>query len=203
MEKTGTGAGDASAGVSNRIWTIPNALSFARLLGAPAFFWLILAEHDWWALAVLMVSGATDYLDGKLARLLGQTSRLGQLLDPAADRLYILATIVALAIRNIIPWWIVAILLARELFIAGLGPVLHKNRLPLPPVSFIGKAATFNLIYAFPLVLLGEQAGVVGDIARPLGWAFVWWGTALYWIAGIMYAVQVRQMVRDRRQAAP
>lgn len=203
MEKKGTGAGDASAGVSNRIWTIPNALSFARLLGAPAFFWLILAEHDWWALAVLMVSGATDYLDGKLARLLGQTSRLGQLLDPAADRLYILATIVALAIRNIIPWWIVAILLARELFIAGLGPVLHKNRLPLPPVSFIGKAATFNLIYAFPLVLLGEQAGVVGDIARPLGWAFVWWGTALYWIAGIMYAVQVRQMVRDRRQAAP
>lgn len=203
MEKKGTGAGDASAGVSNRIWTIPNALSFARLLGAPAFFWLILAEHDWWALAVLMVSGATDYLDGKLARLLGQTSRLGQLLDPAADRLYILATIVALAIRNIIPWWIVAILLARELFIAGLGPVLHKNRLPLPPVSFIGKAATFNLIYAFPLVLLGEQAGVVGDIARPLGWAFVWWGTALYWIAGIMYAVQVRQMVRDRRQVAP
>lgn len=184
--------------VSNRIWTVPNALSFVRLLGVPFFFWLIIAEHDWWALFVLVLSGFTDYLDGKLARALGQTSRLGQLLDPAADRLYILATIVALAMRHIIPWWLVGVLLAREVFIACLGPVLRSHRLPLPPVSFIGKSATFNLIYAFPLVLLGEQAGAVGAVARPLGWAFVWWGTALYWAAGVLYAVQVRQMVRDR-----
>ncbi|RYG78779.1 CDP-alcohol phosphatidyltransferase family protein [Yimella sp. RIT 621] len=190
-----------TAEVSNRIWTVPNALSLLRLLGVPLFFWLILAEYDWWALAVLMIAGFTDYLDGKLARMLGQTSKLGQMLDPAADRLYILATILALAMRDIIPWWLVWILLARELFILCLGPILQRHRLPLPPVSFIGKSATFNLIYAFPLVLLGEQAGAVGDVARPLGWAFVWWGTALYWVAGIMYAVQVRQMVRDSRDA--
>ena len=190
-----------TAEVSNRIWTAPNALSLLRLLGVPLFFWLILAEYDWWALAVLMIAGFTDYLDGKLARMLGQTSKLGQMLDPAADRLYILATILALAMRDIIPWWLVWILLARELFILCLGPILQRHRLPLPPVSFIGKSATFNLIYAFPLVLLGEQAGAVGDVARPLGWAFVWWGTALYWVAGIMYAVQVRQMVRDSRDA--
>lgn len=190
-----------TAEVSNRIWTVPNALSLLRLLGVPLFFWLILAEYDWWALAVLMIAGFTDYLDGKLARMLGQTSKLGQMLDPAADRLYILATIFALAMRDIIPWWLVWILLARELFILCLGPILQRHRLPLPPVSFIGKSATFNLIYAFPLVLLGEQAGAVGDVARPLGWAFVWWGTALYWVAGIMYAVQVRQMVRDSRDA--
>ena len=190
-----------TAEVSNRIWTVPNALSVLRLLGVPLFFWLILAEYDWWALAVLMTAGFTDYLDGKLARMLGQTSKLGQMLDPAADRLYILATILALAMRDIIPWWLVWILLARELFILCLGPILQRHRLPLPPVSFIGKSATFNLIYAFPLVLLGEQAGAVGDVARPLGWAFVWWGTALYWVAGIMYAVQVRQMVRDSRDA--
>ena len=190
-----------TAEVSNRIWTVPNALSLLRLLGVPLFFWLILAEYDWWALAVLMIAGFTDYLDGKLARMLGQTSKLGQMLDPAADRLYILATILALAMRDIIPWWLVWILLARELFILCLGPILQRHRLPLPPVSFIGKSATFNLIYAFPLVLLGEQAGTVGDVARPLGWAFVWWGTALYWVAGIMYAVQVRQMVRDSRDA--
>lgn len=190
-----------TAEVSNRIWTVPNALSLLRLLGVPLFFLLILAEYDWWALAVLMIAGFTDYLDGKLARMLGQTSKLGQMLDPAADRLYILATILALAMRDIIPWWLVWILLARELFILCLGPILQRHRLPLPPVSFIGKSATFNLIYAFPLVLLGEQAGAVGDVARPLGWAFVWWGTALYWVAGIMYAVQVRQMVRDSRDA--
>lgn len=190
-----------TAEVSNRIWTVPNALSLLRLLGVPLFFWLILAEYDWWALAVLMIAGFTDYLDGKLARMLGQTSKLGQMLDPAADRLYILATILVLAMRDIIPWWLVWILLARELFILCLGPILQRHRLPLPPVSFIGKSATFNLIYAFPLVLLGEQAGAVGDVARPLGWAFVWWGAALYWVAGIMYAVQVRQMVRDSRDA--
>lgn len=190
-----------TAEVSNRIWTVPNALSLLRLLGVPLFFWLILAEYDWWALAVLMIAGFTDYLDGKLARMLGQTSKLGQMLDPAADRLYILATILALAMRDTIPWWLVWILLARELFILCLGPILQRHRLPLPPVSFIGKSATFNLIYAFPLVLLGEQAGAVGGVARPLGWAFVWWGTALYWVAGIMYAVQVRQMVRDSRDA--
>lgn len=189
--------------VSNRIWTVPNALSVLRLLGVPVFFWLILAEHDWWALIVLMVSGFTDYLDGKLARALNQMSKLGQVLDPAADRLYILATIVALAIRDIIPVWLVAILIAREVFIACLGPILRTHRLPLPPVSFIGKSATFNLIYAFPLVLLGKQAGVVGDIARPLGWAFVWWGTALYWVAGILYAVQVNQMVAAKKGTTP
>ncbi|GAB3583241.1 CDP-alcohol phosphatidyltransferase family protein [Calidifontibacter terrae] len=183
----------------DRVLTVPNALSTLRLIGVPIFFWLILDHHDWWALLVLFLAGLTDYLDGKLARMLGQTSRLGAMLDPAADRLYILATIVALAIRSIIPWWLVGVLLARELFIAGLGPILRTHRLPLPPVSFVGKAATFNLIYAFPLVLLGEQPGAVGDIAQPLGWAFVWWGTVLYWVAGILYAVQVRGMVRDKK----
>ncbi|MBD2758788.1 CDP-alcohol phosphatidyltransferase family protein [Yimella sp. cx-573] len=189
---------ESTSEVSGRIVTVPNALSFLRLLGAPFFFWLILAEHDWWALLVLVISGFTDYADGKLARMLGQTSRLGQLLDPAADRLYILATIVALAVREVIPWWLVGVLLGREVFVAALGPVIRRHRLPLPPVSFIGKAATFNLIYAFPLVLLGEQGGAVGEFARPLGWAFVWWGTALYWVAGFFYAVQVRQMVHDK-----
>ncbi len=183
----------------DRVFTLPNVLSALRLVGVPIFFWLILAHHDWWALLVLFLAGLTDYLDGKLARLLGQTSRLGAMLDPAADRLYILATIVALAIRSIIPWWLVGVLLARELFIACLGPILQRHRLPLPPVSFVGKAATFNLIYAFPLVLLGEQPGLVGDIAQPLGWAFVWWGTVLYWVAGILYAVQVRGMVREQK----
>ncbi|WP_328823279.1 CDP-alcohol phosphatidyltransferase family protein [Metallococcus carri] len=187
--------------VSDAVWTIPNLLSVLRLVGVPIFFWLILAHHDLWALLVLFLAGVTDYLDGKLARALGQTSRLGQLLDPAADRLYILATIVALAIRAIIPWWLVGLLVAREAFVAALGPVLRSNRLPLPPVHFVGKAATFNLIYAFPLVLLGQQPGAVGAVAQPLGWAFVWWGTALYWVAGIMYAAQVRGMVRSVRAA--
>lgn len=188
--------------VSHRIWTIPNLLSISRLVGVPIFLVLILQGQDLWALLVLVLSGVTDYLDGKIARAYGLVSRLGQLLDPAADRLYILSTLLGLAWRSIIPWWLVAILILRELFVLGLGPVLKIYHLPIPPVHFVGKAATFNLIYAFPLVLLGHQSGPVGAIALPIGWAFVWWGTGLYWVAGAMYAAQIRAMVRDRPGAA-
>lgn len=195
-------AADVTQPVSDRIWTIPNALSTSRLVGVPVFLVLILTGHDLWALAVLMVSGFTDYLDGKVARAYGLVSRLGQLLDPLADRLYILSTLLGLAWRHFIPWWLVAVLVVRELFVLSLGPVLKIHRLPIPPVHFIGKAATFNLIYAFPLVLLGHQPGIVGAIALPIGWGFAWWGTGLYWVAGLMYAVQIRQMVRDGSRVA-
>lgn len=188
-----------SAGpVSDRIWTVPNLLSVARLVGVPIFLVLILQKQDLWALLVLILSGVTDYLDGKVARAFGLVSRLGQLLDPAADRLYILSTLLGLAWRDIIPWWLVGVLIVRELFVLSLGPVLKLHHLPIPPVHFVGKAATFNLIYGFPFVLLGQQTGFFGTIALPIGWAFVWWGTGLYWVAGVMYAAQIRQMVRDR-----
>ncbi|UIJ34044.1 CDP-alcohol phosphatidyltransferase family protein [Allobranchiibius sp. GilTou73] len=191
--------------VSHRIVTVPNMLSTARLVGVPIFLVLILQRHDLWALLVLVLSGVTDYLDGKIARAYGLVSRLGQLLDPTADRLYILSTLLGLAWRHIIPWWLVALLVLREVFVLALGPILQIHHLPIPPVHFIGKAATFNLIYAFPLVLLGQQHGVVGTVALPIGWAFVWWGTGLYWVAGVMYAEHVRQMVRNRpgRTRAP
>lgn len=179
----------------NRVWTVPNGLSMLRLVGVPVFVWLILTHRDAPALVLLMVAGFTDYLDGKIARTFHLESRLGALLDPAADRLYIVATIVCLAVRGILPLWVVAALVARELFIGCLAPVLRRHRLPLPPVHFIGKAATFNLLYAFPLLLLSDNAGTAGQIAAPIAWAFVLWGVTLYWVAGVLYAVQVRSMV--------
>ncbi|YAL81795.1 CDP-alcohol phosphatidyltransferase family protein [Dermacoccaceae bacterium W4C1] len=185
--------------VSDDIWTLPNALSALRLVGVPVFLWLILAEHDLAALIVLMASGITDYLDGKIARRFGLITRLGQLLDPLADRLYILSTLFGLAYRSVIPWWLVILLLSRDVLVLALGPLLRKYHLPIPPVHFVGKAATFNLIYAFPLLLLGIGDSLIADIARPIGWAFAWWGTALYWIAAALYALQVRSMVADAR----
>lgn len=185
-----------------QIWTVPNLLSIGRLIGVPVFLWLMFADHRLWALWVLVVSGVTDYLDGKIARRYGLVTRLGQLLDPAADRLYILSTIIALAWKDIIPWWLVAVLLLRELMLFGLGPTLRRHGLPIPPVHFIGKAATFCLIYGFPLVLLGSLDNAWGDVARPIGWSFVWWGTVLYWLAGVMYVGQVRGMVQ-RASVAP
>ena len=186
----------------DRVLTIPNAISAARLAGVPVFLWLVLgvqtAAADYWAVALLIVAGVSDWLDGKIARALNQGSRLGEVLDPAADRLYIAATIVALAVREIIPWWLVAILALRELTVGGALAVLRRRAgFSTLQVSFVGKTATLCLLYAFPLLFLGDHPGWAGTLARVLGWAFATWGTVLYWWAAMLYLVQVRSLVSD------
>jgi cardiolipin synthase (CMP-forming) len=195
-EPARTAGGQPLPVVGTQVVTLPNVLSFLRLVGVPVFLWLILAGHDGWALAVLMASGVSDYLDGKIARHYGLVSRIGQLLDPLADRLYILTTLVGLAYVDIIPWWLVAVLLAREVFGSILLLVVRRYGYVGLPVHFIGKAATFNLLYAFPLLLMAQVSDTLAVVAQPAGWAFVWWGTGLYWVAGALYAVQVRDLVR-------
>jgi cardiolipin synthase len=180
----------------NRVWTIPNLLSLLRLAGVPVFLWLVLGpEADGWALALLAVSGVTDFLDGYLARRLGQTSRVGQVLDPVADRLYILAVVVGLALRDVLPWWVAVSLPLRDLLLWGLVPLLRTRGYSALPVHFLGKAATFNLLYAFPLLLLGDGEGTLATLANVFGWAFALWGIGLYWWAGILYAWQVRTLL--------
>lgn len=185
----------APTGTTDRVFTVPNALSLLRLLLVPVFAFLIVSRLDGLALLVLMVSGVTDYLDGFLARRWGQVSRVGELLDPAADRLYILSTLLGLAWRDLIPWWLVGLIVARDVLLAVTLPVLARHGYGPLPVHFLGKAATFNLLYAFPLILLGDLSGPVGDVARTVGWAFAWWGTGLYWWAGLLYLKQVRDVV--------
>jgi cardiolipin synthase (CMP-forming) len=187
-----------------QVLTIPNVVSIIRLAGVPLFLWLILVPRaDGWALAVLMLSGVSDYLDGYLARRLNQTSRLGAVLDPVADRLYILSTVIGLAVRDIIPWWLAVLLPARDLLLWGLVPFLRTRGYSALPVHFLGKAATANLLYAFPLLLLGDGPGLLALLAKVFGWAFAIWGTALYWWAGILYAWQVRKLLADRDRRAP
>jgi cardiolipin synthase (CMP-forming) len=194
----------AVAGESTRVLTIPNVISIIRLAGVPLFLWLVLGpKADGWALGVLMVSGVTDWLDGYLARRLNQTSKLGQILDPVADRLYILAVVIGLAWRDIIPWWLAFLLPARDLLLWVLVPFLRTRGYHALPVHFLGKAATANLLYAFPLLLLGDGDGVVATLANVFGWAFAIWGTGLYWWAGLLYAWQVRKLLADRDRRAP
>jgi cardiolipin synthase len=186
---------------TDRILTIPNILSFLRLLGVPLFLWLILVpQADGWAVALLIVAGITDWLDGTIARATGQISRLGQLLDPLADRLYIAATLLGLALRGIVPWWLVAVLVARDVVLGIYLAALKRRGVTGLPVHFLGKAATFNLLYAFPILLLGADATGTAltfpDVARVLGWAFAIWGTALYWWAGVLYIEQARRILR-------
>ena len=182
--------------MTDRIVTIPNVLSLIRLALVPVFLWFVLGtKQDELALLVLVVSGVTDYLDGKLARRLNQTSALGALLDPIADRLFILAVVVGLWERHIIPLWLLVILPLRDVFLFSLVPFLRTRGFSSLPVHFLGKAATAALLYALPLLLLGDGTGTVANLADVFGWAFALWGVGLYWWAGILYAFQVRRLL--------
>jgi cardiolipin synthase len=167
-----------------------------RLAMVPVFAVLIVSHHDGWALAVLAFSGFTDWLDGKLARALNQMSRLGQMLDPVADRLYIFATVVGLALRDIIPWWLAIALPLRDVLLMLTLPALHRRGFNALPVHFLGKSATFCLLYAFPLLLLGDGDSTLNLLARVFGWAFAIWGTGLYYWAGALYFAQLRHLVQ-------
>ncbi|MPZ66538.1 MAG: CDP-alcohol phosphatidyltransferase family protein [Pseudonocardiaceae bacterium] len=190
---------------ADRVVTVPNALSVVRLAGVPLFLWLLLGpQYDLLALLVLASSGITDWLDGKLARWLDQSSKLGMLLDPAVDRLYTLAALAAFGIRDILPWWVVAVLVGRDVILALCLPVLRHYGYRRPEVHYLGKAATHNLLYAFPLLLLAHgTAGTLGDVARPLAYAFTTWGGALYLWSGMLYVVQAVTALRLARGAAP
>lgn len=195
----------ALADPQGRILTVPNAISVARLAGVPVFLWLVLGpQADGWAVALLIAAGLSDWLDGVIARAWNQQSRLGQVLDPTADRLYVAATLIGLAVRVIIPWWLVALLVARELVLGMALLVLRRHGYGPLQVSLVGKTATLCLLYAFPLLFLGAHAGTPALVARVIGWAFALWGTGLYWWAAALYLMQTRRLVgAARSQAQP
>jgi cardiolipin synthase len=189
---------------TSEVWTIPNIISMVRLAGVPLFLWLVIGpEADVWALVVLMISGFTDWLDGYLARRLDQMSKLGEILDPVADRLYILAAVIGLLYRDIIPLWVAVLLPARDLFLWCLVPFLRTRGYSALPVHYLGKAATAALLYSFPMLFLGDGDGPVATLSEVFGWAFAIWGIGLYWWAGLLYAWQVRKLMADRGRRAP
>lgn len=196
-----------SASSQDRILTVPNLLSLLRLAGVPLFLWLLIGPDgqgrglDGWAVLVLAVGGFTDWLDGKLARVLGQFSRVGAVLDPAVDRLYILAALIALGIRDVVPWWAVGALVARDVVLAVCVVALRRRGYGPFVVTYLGKSATFLLLYAFPLLLLGQGDGVPAAVALPLGLAFAVWGTALYLYSGVLYLAQFVLALRTRLSA--
>ncbi|MGH3734750.1 MAG: CDP-alcohol phosphatidyltransferase family protein [Micromonosporaceae bacterium] len=186
-----------AARASGRVFTVPNLISFVRLLGVPLFLYLFLvAEHDLAALVVLMIGGTSDWVDGYAARALGQVSRLGELLDPLADRLYILATVVAFTIRDLVPWEFTVALLSREILPITAIAWLRRHGYGPPPVHYLGKTATFVLLVAFPFLLLAKLGGVAAMIGTPVGWSLALWGLVLYWCAGALYLVHASRIVK-------
>ena len=181
----------------NRVFTVPNLLSGIRLALIPVFVYLLLVPHaDAWAAAILIFSGASDWADGKIARLMNQSSKLGEYLDPAVDRLYMVTVPIAFGVRGIVPWWIIAILLARDLLLAAELPLLRTRGFTALPVIYVGKAATFALMTAFPLILLGQGDAQWSRVVLACGWAFLIWGLYMYLWSFVVYAVQVVLVLR-------
>ncbi|MUL85439.1 CDP-alcohol phosphatidyltransferase family protein [Mycobacterium sp. CBMA247] len=179
--------------------TVPNALSVLRLVLVPVFLWLLFGVHaNGWAVAILMFSGFSDWADGKIARLVAnQSSRLGELLDPLVDRIYMVIVPLALAVHGVVPWWLVLTLLGRDALLAATLPVLRRRGLTALPVTYLGKAATFALMSGFPLVLLGQWDALWSRVVLACGWAFLLWGLALYLWSAVLYLIQVSMVVRQ------
>lgn len=184
--------------VADRVFTVPNVLSVLRLLLVGVFLYLLLGAHAYgWAVAVLMAGGVSDWADGKIARLMAnQSSRLGELLDPLVDRVYMVTVPIAFGLAGIVPWWVVAALVGRDAVLAATLPVLRSRGLPALPVTYLGKAATFALMSAFPLVLLGQFDALWSRVVLACGWGFLIWGLALYLWSGVLYLIQVGLVVR-------
>jgi len=182
----------------DRLLTAPNVLSGIRLVLIPVFVYLLLFAHqaDAWAVAILMFTGASDWADGKIARLLNQSSRLGEYLDPAVDRLYMVTIPITFGLRGIVPWWIIAALLARDVLLAAELPLLRTRGITALPVIYVGKAATFALMSAFPLILLGQWDALWSRVVLACGWAFLIWGLYMYLWSFVVYAVQVAVVLR-------
>ncbi|MEN9872345.1 MAG: hypothetical protein RL450_280 [Actinomycetota bacterium] len=182
-------------GLSQELRSVPNLLSLLRLLLVPVFLWLLLADHLIWGLVVLAVAGASDWLDGVIARKFNQVTELGKVLDPAADRLYIFATLIGLTINGNIPLWLAVVIIARDVMLLMVYPLLANHGYGPLPVHFLGKAGTFALLYALPLLLMADIWPGADFVILPLAWAFAYWGIALYWVAGFIYVNQVRKLL--------
>jgi phosphatidylglycerophosphate synthase len=188
----------------DRLLTAPNVLSGIRLALIPVFVYLLLFAHaDAWAVAILMFTGASDWADGKIARLLNQSSKLGEYLDPAVDRLYMVTIPITFGLRGIVPWWIIAALLARDVLLAAELPLLRTRGITALPVIYLGKAATFALMSAFPLILLGQWDALWSRVVLACGWAFLIWGLYMYLWSFVVYAVQVAVVLRRMPPVKP
>jgi cardiolipin synthase len=189
--------------LSQELKSIPNMLSILRLLLVPVFLWLLIVDQFLIAFLVLMFASFTDWLDGFIARKFNQITSLGKVLDPSADRLFILATLVGLTVNEIIPAWLAIVIVARDILLLVGYPISASHGYGPLPVHFLGKAATFALLYALPLLLLADVWPSAEAVILPLAWGFAYWGIGLYWVAGFVYLAQLRQLISLERRSSP
>jgi cardiolipin synthase len=192
-------SGKTAGFLNGEVLNIPNLLSFLRIALVPVFLWFLLEQMFVSAITVLAIAGLTDFLDGYLARKLNQMTKLGKMLDPVADRLYIFATLLALSATGYVPWWLAGLVILRDVLMLISLPVLASVGYKALPVHYLGKASTFALLYSFPLLLMGKIFTDAAFIITPLAWAFALWGVALYWWSGFVYLWHLVLLIREER----
>lgn len=199
-------AGKYSPEPRDMVFTIPNLISALRIVSIPVIAWFI-AHHDMvWALVILAVSSASDGLDGIIARNFNQVSKLGQILDPIADRLLIICSILALAVCGVVPWWMLALVALRDVVMGILTLVLAQHGYGPLPVHFVGKTGTAILLISIIGLMVANirRSFIVLDVLHYGAIACAIWGIGLYWLAGIIYLRQGIGLIRadsTRRKA--
>jgi cardiolipin synthase len=190
-----------AARATSAIWTVPNLISLTRILLIPVFCWLILNEDSTTA-GILVFAGvvATDWVDGTIARRTGQVSEVGKILDPVADRLAIASGLIALMVRGAFPVWAGVLILARDLAVLVVGSVVLIRRGVRVDVRAIGKVATFSLMIAVPSISWGNLGYPLAELALACGWAAFAVGIVEYYVAAVVYALDIRAAhLRDER----
>lgn len=174
--------------VTDRVLTVPNVLSVIRLATVPVFLYLFVTGREE-AAVILYAAGAwTDFFDGYLARRLGQVSEAGKLLDPLADRVFIIALALALVAVDALPWWLAAAIVLRDIVLLGVWPLFERRGVGRVQVNFIGKTATASLFFGLTWLALSETDFGWASFSEVVGMVFVGAGAVLYYLSAGMYA---------------
>ena len=189
--------------VSSRIFTLANVVSVVRLMAIPVFLVLVVQDRLITAFVLLVVAVLTDFVDGMIARSMNQITKLGQFLDPFADRLFIAATAIALAIQNVVPWWFVVAVMLRDALLGIGGLVMTRYGHGTLPVKWWGKVSTFGMLFVLPLFLLGTVVPAIGAVTNPIAWVLAIVSVSLYWIVGFSYLFDAIALAKSATRGAP
>jgi cardiolipin synthase (CMP-forming) len=185
-----------------RLLTVPNVLSLLRLATVPVFVFLFVTDRTEAAVILYGAGAWTDFFDGYIARRTGSVTELGKMLDPLADRIFIVALAVALVAAEALPLWITIVVVGRDILILSLFPLLERRGIERIQVNFTGKTATACLLFGLTVLAWSETTFPLNGIARPTGMIFTVLGAVLYWVAAGLYAreasVKLRALKRGR-----
>jgi cardiolipin synthase (CMP-forming) len=186
----------------DRVLTAPNVITLVRLLCIPVFLWLLFGLHRQTAAAVLLaVLGATDWVDGFVARRYHQVSTLGKVLDPTADRLLVGTAVISVMVYGAVPLWFGLATILREILVSAMVILLAVLGAARIDVLWVGKAGTFGLMFAYPAFLLGDGTASWQEPVRVIAWVTGLTGLALAWWAAGSYVGPARRALREGRAA--